>query len=218
MQPSLPDRRPLVNPAWTVSHRVRRFGVCRACLIFAYYAVAIRLPMPGMPGGRLGHWLRGALARRLLKRCGANVRIAAGARFGSGMNLEIGDNSGLGDRAWLLGEVSIGDNVMMGPDVAILAYNHAFDDTTRPMDQQGAAAPRPVRIGDDVWIGMRAMILPGVTIGSHAVVGAGSVVTRDVPEWAVAAGNPARVVRYRRAGAGAEPPRAPTPPPGGDVA
>lgn len=65
------------------------------------------------------------------------------------------------------------------------------------MSQQGIRPPKPVVIGDDVWIGARVIILPGVTVGKGAVLGAGTVVARDVPEWAVVVGNPARVVKFR---------------------
>jgi len=66
---------------------------------------------------------------------------------------------------------------------------HAFDRTDIPINQQGATEIQPVTIGDDVWIGQRAIIKPGVTVGNHAIIGAGSIVTKDVPEWAIVAGN-----------------------------
>jgi maltose O-acetyltransferase len=85
---------------------------------------------------------------------------------------------------------------MMGPDVVILAVNHRFSGHA-PMIDQGYDDPRLVTIGDDVWIGTRAIVLPGVTIGTGAIVGAGAVVTKDVPENAIVAGNPARVMKLR---------------------
>jgi maltose O-acetyltransferase len=95
--------------------------------------------------------------------------------------------------------VTIGEDVMMGPDVAIYALNHAFDDLTRPMLVQGHDSADPVKVGDDVWIGARAIILPGVEIGKGCIVGAGAVVTRSVPDYSVVAGNPAVVIRSRLA-------------------
>lgn len=92
----------------------------------------------------------------------------------------------------------IGRDVMMGPDVVIFTTDHIFSDTSRPMMDQGMAAAKPVTIGDDVWIGQRALILPGVSIGTGAIVAAGAVVTRDVPPFAVVAGNPARIIKDRR--------------------
>lgn len=95
------------------------------------------------------------------------------------------------------GPLRIGDNVMMGPEVTILTHTHRIDRTDIPMGQQGSMVSEVV-IGDDVWIGMRAIILPGVRIGSGAVIGAGAVVTKDVPDYAVVGGVPARVIRYRK--------------------
>ncbi len=86
---------------------------------------------------------------------------------------------------------------MMGPETIIYTANHDFADTKLPMIEQGHATQRRVVIGDDVWIGARVIILPGVTIGTGCVVGAGSVLTRDVPPGSVVAGNPARVVKRR---------------------
>src|ERR1019366_5393777 len=91
----------------------------------------------------------------------------------------------------------IGSDVMMGPEVVIYSWNHVTSRVDIPMIQQGFTACSPVTIGDDVWIGRRVIILPGVTVGSGCVLGAGAVISRDVPPGAVAVGNPARVVRYR---------------------
>ena len=85
---------------------------------------------------------------------------------------------------------------MMGPDVMIFTQNHKNDRLDIPMMLQ-TDPKRPVVIGDDVWIAARAIILPGVTIGKGSIIGAGAVVTKDVPEYAVVGGNPARVIRYR---------------------
>lgn len=77
---------------------------------------------------------------------------------------------------------------------------HTFDLVDIPMNRQGATEVQPVTIRDDVWIGQRVIIKLGVTIGSHAVIGAGSIVTKHVPSWSVVAGVPARVIRMRRQG------------------
>ena len=94
--------------------------------------------------------------------------------------------------------VTIGDDLIIGPNVAIRSSNHRFSDTDRPTRQQGHVAAT-VSIGSDVWIGANAVILPGVAIGGHAIVAAGAVVSHDVPEYAIVAGIPARVMRDRRA-------------------
>lgn len=89
-------------------------------------------------------------------------------------------------------EVHIGNNVFIGPAAQIYTAEHALDAGLRAT---GASHARPVEIGDDVWIGGGAIICPGVKIGARSVIGAGSVVTRDVPEDVIVAGNPARVIR-----------------------
>lgn len=85
----------------------------------------------------------------------------------------------------------------MGPDVVIISHNHIFSDLTKPMTLQGLEKPRRVIIEDDVWIGARVIILPGRKIGKSAIIGAGSVVTKDVPEYAIVGGNPSRILKYR---------------------
>jgi len=95
--------------------------------------------------------------------------------------------------------VHIGDYTLFGPGVQILTPLHPLDHELRRKQEFG----KPIEIGSDVWVGGGALILPGVHIGSRAVIGAGSVVTRDVPEGVFAAGNPCRVIRKT---AGAAPP------------
>lgn len=87
---------------------------------------------------------------------------------------------------------------MMGEDCTIITRNHMHDRTDIPMNQQGFEAERPVTIGNDVWIGDRVTILPGVTIEDGCIIGAGAVVTRDIPAYSIAAGIPARVIKQRK--------------------
>ena len=129
--------------------------------------------------------------------CGRDVNVEAGADFGKGKGIAIGDRSGIGIRARLDSPVSIGNDVMMGPDVLIFTRNHRFSRLDVPMIEQGSTDPQGVVIGNDVWIGERAIILPGVVIGDGAIVGAGAVVREAVPPLAIAIGNPAQVVDYR---------------------
>lgn len=128
---------------------------------------------------------------------GSDVNIEQRAHFGSGNHLSIGNHSGLGINCRINGPVRIGNHVMMGPDVMVIARSHGFDRTDVPMCQQVEADPKPVVIEDDVWIGARAILLPGVTVGQGTIVGAGSVVTKSVPSYSIVAGNPARIVRSR---------------------
>lgn len=86
---------------------------------------------------------------------------------------------------------------MMGTDVTVITRNHRHDRTDIPMMEQGFEEEQPVVIGNDVWIGDRVVILPGVHIGNGCIIGAGAVVTKDIPDNAIAAGVPARVIRFR---------------------
>ena len=166
------------------------------CLGF-YYSVARYLPDSPFPGAWIGQTSRSWLAKQIFEHCGSHVRINFGANFGTGVHVWLGDNSSIAADAWIGNDTRIGDDVMMAPYVTILSNSHNFLRTDIPMRMQGAPPPRPVTIGDDVWIGTRVIILPGVMVGSHAILGAGAVVTKDVPEWAIVGGNPARVIRYR---------------------
>lgn len=115
-----------------------------------------------------------------------------------GIGLRVGDNTYIGPGCILGagGGITIGKNVTLGASVDLLAENHGFDDPARPMNQQGVTR-RGIRIEDDCWLGNKVLVLDGVTIGRGSVIGAGAVVTKDVPPFSVAAGNPARVLRQR---------------------
>lgn len=109
----------------------------------------------------------------------------------------MGDRSQLGENLKAEADLILGNDVLMGPDVIMLSSSHAFDRLDLPINQQGARPRHPIVIGNDVWIGTRVIILPGVRIGDHAIIGAGSVVTKDVPPLAIIGGNPARFIRSR---------------------
>lgn len=162
-----------------------------------YYAFGQFLPQPPLPGGRFGDWVRKALGGIIFLKCGKGIVVRKGAFFGTGAEIEIGDNSQIGDHAYLSRDVKIGRDVLMGQNVRILTTAHVFEDPTATIFSQGYRERRPVHIGDDVWIGACCIILPGITIGSGAVIGAGSVVTHDVAPMALVAGNPARFIRQR---------------------
>ena len=106
----------------------------------------------------------------------------------------IGDNTRIGIHCTVIGPVTIGSHVNLAQGITVTALNHNFDDATKRIDEQGVST-KPVVIDDDVWIGANAVILPGVTIGQHAVVAAGAVVTRDVPPNTIVGGVPAEVIR-----------------------
>jgi acetyltransferase-like isoleucine patch superfamily enzyme len=117
----------------------------------------------------------------------------------NGAQIEIGDRVGFNTGCYVngYGGLVIGDDTIIGPGTFIHTANHEMGDLDRPISGQGWKAA-PVHIGERCWIGMRVCILPGVRIGDGCVIGAGSVVVADLEDFAIAVGNPARVVRSRR--------------------
>ena len=109
-------------------------------------------------------------------------------------NLYIGDHSFIGAGNVIIGPVEIGNRVMTAQNVVISGMNHSYEDISTPPTLQKVTT-NPIKIYDNVWIGANSVILPGITIGRHSVVGAGSVVTKSLPEYSVAVGNPAKVVK-----------------------
>lgn len=106
----------------------------------------------------------------------------------------IGDHTRIGIHNTIIGPVTIGNHVNLAQGITVTALNHNFSDLNKRIDEQGIST-QPVTISDDVWIGANAVILPGVTIGQHAVVAAGAVVTKDVPPYSIVAGIPAKVIK-----------------------
>lgn len=160
-----------------------------------YHVIGKHLPKSDAKVNFGSKQIRALAAKLMLTRVGKNVNIERKAQFSR--TTEIGDYSGIGENCRLYGRVIIGDYVMMGRECYIYTYNHETSRTDIPMQEQGGTVEKTVTIGNDVWIGSRVTILPGVTIGDGAIIGASAVVTKDVPPYAVACGNPAKVVKYR---------------------
>lgn len=139
--------------------------------------------------------VRSFFVRKYVKKAGEGLSI--GRKCFIHKNTEIGEGSGVGYACVINNGVTMGKNIMMGPEVLIYTQNHNTSYVDVPMCKQGMQEMRPVIIEDDVWIGARAVILPGVTIGHGSVVGACAVVTKDVPPYSIYVGNPGRVVKIR---------------------
>lgn len=106
----------------------------------------------------------------------------------------IGDNSKILSRSMIVGPVTIGQKVVLGSNSRITGLVHNYQNINIPIDDQGVTAHRTI-IQDDVWIGGNCCINQGITIGNHVIIGAGSVVTKDIPPYSVAVGNPARIIK-----------------------
>ena len=170
----------------------------KSLFLLLYYGVLQYIPMQPMPGYQLGYKLRYWCLRHILgSRCGKAVIVKDHCSFGNGDRLTVGDRSQLSSHGRFSGTITIGDDVVMGPDIVMMATSHEFSRRDIPINQQGAKPEEPITIGNDCWIGTRVIVLPGVTIGDGCIVAAGAVVTKDVPPNTIVAGVPAKVIKNR---------------------
>lgn len=170
-----------------------------------YYGFARFLPKSTTPVlGKLFGSIRRGICRRMFRKDESHhcrkLVVESGAYFGSGKCFTVGDEVGIGKNFKSINRiVTIDDYLMMGEDVLFLGGGHDYDRTDIPMGHQGSKTSTPLHIAGDVWIGARAIVLPSCRrIGHGAIIGAGAVVTKDVPDWAVVGGNPAGIIKYRK--------------------
>lgn len=156
------------------------------------------LLLAGLPL-RTGVWIRARVMRRFFASMGEDTVIQAGMRVTNPEKIAIGSHCNFARGVFITGGggVTIGDWVGFGPDVKVWSVNHRFDDPDRPWLLQGWEM-KPVVIEDDVWLGANVFLMPGVTIGKGAIVSACAVVGKSVPAYSLVAGNPARVVGWRK--------------------
>lgn len=134
------------------------------------------------------------ILHQLLGKIKGNIVITAPFYCDYGINISVGENFYTNHNVTILdgAKVSFGDNVFIAPDCVFSTAGHPLDTEQR---NQGLEIALPITVGNNVWIGTHVSMLPGVTIGNDVVIGAGSVVNRDIPDGVVAAGNPCRVIR-----------------------
>ena len=106
----------------------------------------------------------------------------------------IGDRTRIGLSNTIIGPVKVGNDVRLAQNIVLSGLNHNYAEINSPIHEQGVST-KPIVIEDESWIGANAVVLPGVTLGKHSIVAAGSVVTKDIPNYSIAAGNPARVLK-----------------------
>lgn len=134
------------------------------------------------------------LVKNYLKKCGIELRVKKGAEISP--NSIVGDFSELGTNSIIQANVTIGNHVIMGPDIKIYSRNHKFERLDTPIQKQGKNYYE-TKIGDDVWIGANVIITAGSEIGDHVIIAAGSVVTKNIPKYAIVGGVPAKIIKYR---------------------
>lgn len=170
--------------------------------LLLFYGFANHLPDSyTMVVGKLSNAIRVFICRHIFKKCGKVSTINRNIYFGNGKEVEIDDFSGIGANSVIPKDIKIGKYVMMGPDCYCVSHGHQTSDPDTPMCFQGAVSgggTSGIVIDDDVWIGTKVIITKGKHIGSHSILGAGAVVTKDVPEYAVVGGNPAKVIKMRK--------------------
>jgi putative colanic acid biosynthesis acetyltransferase WcaF len=145
------------------------------------------------PSPRPAHAWRAFLLRLFGAKLGRGVHIYPSARIWAPWNLRCADEAGIGDRAIIYSqaEISVGRRAVISQGVHLCAGTHDFEKPGFPL------VARPISVGDEAWLAAECFVMPGVTIGEGAVVGARSVVTADVPPWKVCAGHPCRPIRDR---------------------
>lgn len=139
--------------------------------------------------------VRAFFARRICASAGKEINVERGAIFST--KVTLGDRSGIGLNCELHGEVHIGNDVMMAPECIFYTVGHQTSRIDIPMRLQGETSLQPIYVGNDVWFGRRVMVMPGAHIGDGCVIGAGAVVTGEIPPYSIACGVPARVIKYR---------------------
>lgn len=168
-------------------------------LVLFYYIFFYFLPNRYFPLGKSISRVRGRYVRLILgkRKCGINLELEGGVLLGDFEDVTIGDNVQINERSRLR-NVEIGNDVMIAPEVFIVHIGHRHESTDTAMRWQGEMRFPKTIIEDDVWIGARALILPGRRISKGAIVAAGAVVVKDVAPYTIVGGNPAEEIRKRK--------------------
>ena len=170
----------------------------RILSLLLYYSFFQYLPSSYSPVvGKICNKLRIMCVKHIFKKCGKISTMDRKAYFGTGSEIEIGDYSGIGAHCIVPKNTVIGKYVMMAPEVYIIDNNHITSDIHKPMCFQGKTESKVTVIEDDVWLGARAMIMPGKRISRGSVIAAGAIVTKDVEPFSIMGGNPAKLIRKR---------------------
>jgi len=126
-----------------------------------------------------------------------NSKFESGIYISDARNLEIGKHVRINENVFLQGSITIGDFVMIAPNVSIYTKTHRYGDINTPMVLSGESETKTVTIENDVWLGLNAVVLPGITVGKGSIIGANSVVTKNVEPYSIIGGVPAHLIRKR---------------------
>ena len=160
-----------------------------------YYLLINKIPNSTFPGGVIFNKIRRFFVKKIIK-MGSNNTFQRNVYFGNGDNVVIGNNCQINDNI-RLDNVKIGDYVMIARDCIFLGKGHEFNDINRPMNEQGINVSRQTIVENDVWIGLRVIIMPGVVIKSGSVIAAGSLIANTTVKNGVYGGVPAKLIKIR---------------------
>ena len=165
-------------------------------LFFRLFVLRIYDLVIWLPDGSFNRILRSLVAGYVFE-CGSNLTLGYRARINTRMKVGDGVTLGPDMRVMCYGDLVIEHDVLIGPEVVFIDTHHCCDSIDMPISKQGFEEPRPITVKEGAWLGVRAVVLPGVTIGKHAVVAACSVVTKDVEPYSIVAVIPARLIKKR---------------------
>ena len=163
--------------------------------LILYYLIFSKLPNSAFPLGRFYNRLRISCLSRIIS-IGQNCKVQKAVYIGDGNNIQIGRSCQVNDNV-RLDNTRIGDFVMIGRDCIFLGKMHEFQDLSTPILAQGERKVTPTIVENNVWVGARVIVLPGIRLSQGCIIGAGAVVTKNTTENGVYGGVPARLIRMR---------------------
>lgn len=169
-------------------------SIKRMLCFLLYNLFGKNLPRTTMPYSLGAKFIRAFLIKNFIDACGTGLIVETGAILSP--YISVGNNCLIGEGCRIRGNIAIGNDVLLAQNVELVSFAHNFDRSDVPIRLQGEIFGS-IMIGNDVWVGVNAIVLPDVKVSDHAIIGAGSVVTKDVPEWAIVGGAPARIIKYR---------------------